>query len=51
MAILSTGVGRALGRARTQRAFARLVPVFGMFSLAFGTWYALGALTVVPYAF
>jgi high-affinity nickel permease len=51
MAILSTGVGRALGRARAQRAFARLVPVFGMFSLAFGTWYALGALTVVPYAF
>jgi hypothetical protein len=51
MAILSTGVGRALGRARAQRAFVRLVPVFGMFSLAFGTWYALGALTVVPYAF
>lgn len=51
MALLSTGFGAALGRPRAQRAFGRAVPAFGMFGLAFGTWYALGALTLVPYVF
>jgi high-affinity nickel permease len=51
MAVLSTGFGVALGRPRAQRAFGRVVPAFGMFGLAFGTWYALGALTLVPYVF
>jgi high-affinity nickel permease len=51
MAILSTGFGLALGRPAAQRAFARIVPAFGVFGLAFGTWYALGALTLVPYVF
>jgi high-affinity nickel permease len=49
MALLSTGFGAALGRPRAQEAFERVVPAFGMFGLAFGVWYALGALTLVPY--
>ena len=51
MALLSTGFGYVLGRPRMQQAFARAVPAFGAFSLAFGLWYVLGALTVVPYVF
>lgn len=51
MAVLSTGLGHVLGRPRAQRAFGRVVPAFGAFGLCFGTWYALGALAVIPYAF
>ena len=51
MALLSTGFGAILGRPRAQRAFGRIVPAFGAFGLCFGTWYALGALAVVPYVF
>jgi high-affinity nickel permease len=51
MAVLSTGLGFVLGRPRMQRAFARVVPAFGALGVCFGTWYALGALAVVPYAF
>jgi len=51
MALLSTGFGYVLARPRAQRAFGRVVPAFGAFGLAFGTWYALGALTLVPYVF
>ncbi|MCW2964937.1 MAG: high-affinity nickel-transporter [Actinomycetia bacterium] len=50
MALLSTGFGAILGRPGAQRAFGRIVPAFGAFGLCFGTWYALGALAVVPYA-
>jgi high-affinity nickel permease len=51
MAMLSTGFGLALGRPAAQRAFSRIVPLFGVLGLCFGTWYALGALTLVPYVF
>jgi high-affinity nickel permease len=51
MAILSTGFGHVLERPRMQRAFGRAVPALGAFGLCFGTWYALGALGVVPYVF
>ncbi len=51
MAVLSTGLGHALGRPAAQRAFGRLVPAFGAFGLCFGAWYALGALTVLPHSF
>ncbi len=51
MALLSTGFGLALGRPRARRAFSRIVPVFGAAGLCFGLWYALGALTLVPYVF
>jgi cytochrome c biogenesis protein CcdA len=51
MALLSTGVGAALGAPAVRRSFARVAPVIGASSLAFGVWYALGAQGVVPYAF
>jgi hypothetical protein len=51
MAILSTGLGATLGTARVRRSFARVAPLLGAASLAFGVWYALGAQGVVPYAF
>jgi high-affinity nickel permease len=43
MALLSTGFGAALGNGFARRSFARLAPVLGVLSLAFGVWYALGA--------
>jgi high-affinity nickel permease len=43
MALLSTGLGAALGHGLARRSFARLAPVLGVLSLAFGVWYALGA--------
>jgi high-affinity nickel permease len=43
MALLSTGLGAALGHGFARRSFARLAPVLGVLSLAFGVWYALGA--------
>jgi hypothetical protein len=51
MAVLSTGFGLALGRPAARQAIARIVPVFGAVGVCFGTWYALGALTLVPYMF
>jgi len=51
MALLSSGFGAILGRPRAQLAFGRIVPAFGAFGLLFGTWYALGALTIVPSVF
>jgi high-affinity nickel permease len=51
MALLSTGFGAILGRPGAQRAFGRIVPAFGAFGVCFGSWYALGALALVPYAF
>ena len=44
MAVLSTGFGVTLGTAAARRLLARLVPILGVGSLAFGAWYALGAL-------
>ena len=43
MALLSTGFGAALGHGVARQSFARLAPVLGVLSLAFGIWYALGA--------
>ena len=51
MAILSTGFGLTLSRPSIQRSFARVAPVLGFASLAFGLWYALGAQGVLPYYF
>ena len=45
MALLSAGVGYLLARGPVRRRFQRLAPVLGGLALAFGTWYALGALT------
>lgn len=49
MALLSTGFGAALGSARGRRSLHRIAPALGCASLAFGVWYALGALQLAPY--
>ena len=51
MAILSTGFGRTLGSRPAQRSFARVAPVLGVLSFAFGVWYAAGAQNLLPYYF
>jgi high-affinity nickel permease len=51
MALLSTGLGRALSSARLRASFDRLAPGLALLSLAFGTWYTLGALDLAPYFF
>lgn len=48
MAMLSTGFGAALDRPAADRAPSRFVPAFGTIGLCFGSWYALGALALVP---
>jgi ABC-type nickel/cobalt efflux system permease component RcnA len=47
MALVSTGFGAGL----TRLPMARLAPGLGVLSLAFGIWYALGALSLTPYYF
>jgi len=51
MALLSTGFGATLTSRPVRRSFARLAPAMGLASLAFGVWYALGALSLAPYFF
>ena len=51
MALLSTGLGRALASAPLRASFDRIAPALAILSLAFGAWYALGALDVAPYFF
>ena len=51
MALLSSGFGFALSSGRVRRSFHRLAPALGSASLAFGVWYALGALSLAPYYF
>ncbi len=51
MALLSTGFGLTLSTGRARRSFHRIAPALGAVSLAFGVWYALGALTLAPYFF
>jgi high-affinity nickel permease len=51
MALLTSGLGFTLGRTRVRSAFSTLAPALGVLSLAFGVWYALGALNVAPYYF
>jgi high-affinity nickel permease len=49
MTMLSAGVGVAMSAERVRSSFHRVAPVFGIASLAFGVWYALGAQGLVPY--
>jgi ABC-type nickel/cobalt efflux system permease component RcnA len=49
MALLSTAFGLVIARGPIARNFERFTPALGTFSLAFGTWYMLGALGVVVY--
>lgn len=51
MALLSTGFGVMLTSASVRRSLNRFAPILGCASLAFGSWYTLGALHVVPYYF
>lgn len=51
MALLSSGLGFTLGRARVRRLFPAVAPALGVLSLSFGIWYALGALSLAPYYF
>ena len=51
MAVLSTGLGVTLGTSRVRHSFHRIAPVLGVSSMAFGVWYALGALSYAPYYF
>ena len=51
MAVLSTSFGLTLSSDPVRRSFHRVAPVLGTASLAFGAWYALGALSMAPYAF
>jgi hypothetical protein len=51
MAAASTGFGAVLTREAIARRYLAVAPALGAVSLAFGVWYALGALQAVPYAF
>ncbi|MDX6697193.1 MAG: hypothetical protein QOE65_590 [Solirubrobacteraceae bacterium] len=49
MALVSTGFGYAITRGPVMRRVLALAPVMGVATLAFGGWYALGAVGAVPY--
>jgi cytochrome c biogenesis protein CcdA len=49
MAVLSTGMGATLAATRVRSSFHRVAPALGVSSMAFGIWYALGALSLAPY--
>ena len=51
MALLSTAFGLAIAGGPVGRNFERVAPVLGVLGVAFGTWYALGALGMVVYPF
>ena len=51
MTVLTTGFGVTLARAHARGTLRWAAPALGIGSLAFGCWYALGALEVVPYVF
>jgi ABC-type nickel/cobalt efflux system permease component RcnA len=49
MAVLSSAFGYAITRGPVLRRMLALAPAMGMLTLAFGGWYALGAVGAVPY--
>jgi hypothetical protein len=51
MALASSSFGWVLSRGAVQRSFVSVAPALGALSLAFGVWYALGAVQAVPYVF
>ncbi|HJQ27705.1 MAG TPA: hypothetical protein VJ827_00060 [Rubrobacter sp.] len=51
MAALSTAFGLVIAGGPIARNFERVAPVLGILSMAFGAWYALGALGLVIYPF
>ena len=51
MALLSTAFGLVIAGGPVARHFEKVAPVLGMLGVAFGTWYALGAVGVIAYPF
>lgn len=51
MALLSTAFGLAIAGGPIARNFGRVAPVLGTLNIAFGAWYAFGALGIVAYPF
>lgn len=51
MAVLSTAFGLIIAGGPIARNFERVAPVLGVLSMAFGVWYALGALGLMVYPF
>lgn len=51
MALLSTAFGTAIAGGPIARNFERIAPGLAVSSMAFGAWYALGALGLVAYPF
>jgi ABC-type nickel/cobalt efflux system permease component RcnA len=51
MTAVTSLFGGALARGPLPRKFELAAPVLGAFSLAFGVWYGLAALSAVPYLF
>lgn len=51
MALLSTAFGMVIAGGPIGRNYARVAPALGMLGMAFGAWYALGALGLVAYPF
>jgi ABC-type nickel/cobalt efflux system permease component RcnA len=51
MAVLSTAFGLLISGGPIGRNFERVAPVLGVLGMAFGAWYALGALGLVAYPF
>lgn len=49
MALLSSAFGYAITRGPALRRMLAFAPAMGMATLAFGAWYALGAVGAVPY--
>ena len=49
MALVSSAFGYAITRGPVLRRMLAFAPVMGVLTLAFGAWYALGALGAVPY--
>jgi ABC-type nickel/cobalt efflux system permease component RcnA len=49
MAVLSSGFGYAITRGPVLRRMLSFAPAMGFLTLAFGAWYALGAVGAVPY--
>ena len=51
MTLLSTALGLAIVGGPIGRNFERVAPVLGVLSMAFGVWYAFGALGLLMYSF
>jgi ABC-type nickel/cobalt efflux system permease component RcnA len=49
MAALSSALGYAIARGPVLRRMLAVAPAMGVLTLAFGGWYALGAMGAVPY--